>query len=73
MSDPARSRYFLLTAMRIAAAAMIVAGMILAFGERDWFEPETQRIIGYLLMLVGFLDLLVALPILLRRWKTPAE
>ena len=69
--DPARNKYIMLMALRIAATAMIVAGIVLAFGDRKLFEPETQKIVGYLLMLVGFFDLLIIIPMMIRRWKSP--
>lgn len=72
-ADPARSRYMVLMAMRGIATLMIVAGVVLAFGDRQWLEPETQRMLGYGLLLVGFFDLLVAVPMMLRRWKSPTE
>jgi type VI protein secretion system component VasK len=72
-ADPARSRYMVLMAMRAVATLMIVAGVVLAFGERQWLEPETQRMLGYGLLLVGFFDLLVVVPMMLRRWKSPTE
>jgi hypothetical protein len=70
--DPARKKYVILMALRLAATLMIVAGVILAFGDRPFFEPETQKIVGFLLMAVGFFDLLVVIPMMLRRWKTPS-
>ncbi len=70
-TDPARNKYILLMVLRIAATAMIVAGIVLAFGDRQWFEPETQRIAGYLLMALGFFDLLIVIPMMIRRWKSP--
>lgn len=70
-ADPAKSRYIALMALRIMATVMIVGGIILAFGERQWLEPETQRILGYGLMAVGFFDLLIVIPIVIRRWKSP--
>ena len=70
-ADPAKSRYIALMALRIMATVMIVGGIILAFGERQWLEPETQRMLGYGLMAVGFFDLLIVIPIVIRRWKSP--
>lgn len=70
-ADPAKGRYIALMALRIMATVMIVGGIILAFGERQWLEPETQRILGYGLMAVGFFDLLIVIPIVIRRWKSP--
>lgn len=70
-ADPAKSRYAVLMALRIMATLMIVGGIILAFGERQWLEPETQRILGYGLMAVGFFDLLIVIPMMIRRWKSP--
>jgi hypothetical protein len=69
--DPARNKYIMLMALRIAATLMIVAGIVLAFGDRRWFEPETQKIVGYLLMAIGFFDLLIIIPMAIRRWKSP--
>ena len=70
-TDPAKNRYIMLMALRVAATLMIVGGIVLAFGERQLLEPETQRIAGYLLMAVGFFDLLVVIPMMIRRWKSP--
>lgn len=70
-ADPAKSRYIALMALRIMATVMIVGGIILAFGERQWVEPETQRMLGYGLMAVGFFDLLIVIPMVIRRWKSP--
>lgn len=70
-ADPAKSRYIALMALRIMATVMIVGGIILAFGERQWLEPETQRMLGYGLMAVGFFDLLIVIPMVIRRWKSP--
>lgn len=69
--DPAKNRYMVMMALRVAATLMVVGGVVLAFGERQWLDPETQRIVGYGLMLVGFFDLLVVIPMLLRRWRSP--
>lgn len=33
--DPARNKYIVLMALRIAATAMIVGGMLMAFSERQ--------------------------------------
>ena len=70
-TDPAKNRYIMLMALRVAATLMIVGGIVLAFGDRAFLEPETQRIAGYLLMAVGFFDLLVVIPMMIRRWKSP--
>ncbi len=70
-ADPARNKYIVLMALRVAATLMIVGGIVLAFGERQLLEPETQRIVGYLLMAVGFFDLLIVIPMMIRRWKSP--
>ena len=70
-TDPAKNRYIMLMALRVAATLMIVGGIVLAFGDRSFLEPETQRIVGYLLMAVGFFDLLVVIPMMIRRWKSP--
>jgi peptidoglycan biosynthesis protein MviN/MurJ (putative lipid II flippase) len=69
-SDPARARYFTLSLMRVMAALMIVAGMVLAFGERDWLDRDVAIPLGYGLIALGFFDLLILLPMLLRRWKS---
>lgn len=72
-TDPAKNRYIVLMALRIAATLMIVGGIILAFGDRAFLEPETQRIVGYMLMAVGFFDLLIVIPMMIRRWKSPLQ
>ncbi len=69
-ADPAKARYLILALLRVMAALIIVAGMVLAFGERSWLGAEIDRPLGYGLMALGFLDLLIILPMLLRRWKS---
>lgn len=69
-NDPAKARFIALSAMRVIAALLILAGVVMAFGNRVWIDSETDRIAGFILIAVGFFDLLVLMPMLVRRWKS---
>ncbi len=64
--DPARRRFFIIQAVRIAGVACVVAGMLASTGRVSgpvWF--------GYVLLALGLLGVFVLPPMLVRRWRTP--
>jgi hypothetical protein len=61
----------MLTVLRFTAAAMVFGGLILAFGSRHYIAAEVSKPLGYALIIIGFLDLVVIVPLLTRRWRSP--
>lgn len=69
--DPAKARYLVLMVLRFTAALMVMFGVVLAFGDRDWVDPAIARPLGYVLIVTGVIDLTVVVPMLVRRWRSP--
>lgn len=69
-TDPARSRFFAITALRLSAALLISFGLVIAFGETGWTDPASGRVIGLAMAAVGAIDLLLFVPMLIRRWRS---
>ena len=70
MTDPdtrARSRFFVMSAVRIAGVLMIGIGMAAASGR---FEA-VPRAMGVVLVLAGAFCFALAPKLLARRWRTP--
>jgi len=64
--DPARRRFFIIQAVRLAGVACVVAGMLASTDRVSgpvWF--------GYVLLALGLLGVFVLPPMLVRRWRTP--
>jgi membrane protein YdbS with pleckstrin-like domain len=64
--DPARRRFFAIQAVRLAGVAMVVLGMLIASRQTGW--PTWP---GYLLLVIGLVDVFVIPVKLARRWRTP--
>lgn len=65
--DPARRRFLVMQAVRLAGVVTVLAGMLIATGKL----PVAPKLAGYLIMVVGFLDMAVMPLVLARRWRTP--
>lgn len=65
-NDPAKSRFFLLQALRWTGLAMVLVGLLIVRHRIEW--PETS---GYALVVAGIFSLLIAPTLLARRWKSP--
>ncbi len=66
--DVARTRFLVINAVRIAGTAMVVIGLLVvgrAIPEPIWA--------GYVMIAVGFADLLIVPQILARKWRSPTE
>lgn len=63
----ARNRYFVITAMRMLGAAMVVFGIMITAGR---FEGIPQAA-GYVLAVIGLIDIAIVPRALARRWRTP--
>ena len=69
--DPAKARYLILMTLRFTAALMVMIGVVLALGNRDWIDPAIARPLGIVMIVAGFVDLAVVVPMLVRRWRSP--
>lgn len=69
-SDPARSRFFAITGLRIIAIALIATGTAMAAGRIAWVDPGVALPIGIIMIGAGLFDLIVIVPKLVRRWKS---
>lgn len=67
-SDPAKSRYMVILAMRWAGVALVVFGLMIIYRRIDL--PKEA---GYVLFLVGIVDALIVPSVLARRWKSPPQ
>lgn len=65
----ARNRFFALALLRLAGAVMVMFGIVIVAGNRDWGPVWA----GYALVVLGFLDLALLPRMLARRWRTPPE
>lgn len=63
----ARNRYFVISLMRLAGAAMAIAGIVITAGR---FE-NLPKALGYVLVVAGLLDLALVPRLLARKWRTP--
>lgn len=68
--DPARTRFFALTLLRLSGAAMAVIGLLLLAGKLSLITGG-DAVIGAILLVVGAFDLLFLPAILARRWQSP--
>lgn len=64
-SDPARARFYFISAHRVVGAALIVLGMLAMQGALDWGEG-----IGLVLAIVGLIDFFVVPLLLSRLWRS---
>ncbi len=71
--DPAPRRFAILSMLRVVAALMVVAGIVIAFGSRDIVPRDMKWPVGGALMLIGFVDILVLIPLFARRWRSPSD
>lgn len=65
-SDPARSRFIIMAAIRWSGALMAIFGLAIIERKID-LPPEA----GYVLFVVGLVDALIVPAVLRRRWKSP--
>jgi len=66
--DLARNRFLAINAVRIAGTVMVVIGLLVVGGAIP--EPVWA---GYVMIAVGFADLLVVPQILAKKWRSPRE
>lgn len=71
MADPAddalaRNRWAVITALRLAGVAMVVAGVLTVNGVLG-----LPVVAGYVLLAAGLVDTFVVPQLLARKWRTP--
>lgn len=64
----AKTRFFILSAVRLASLALIAVGMAIIAGKIDIPKPA-----GIAFAIFGLLELLILPRFLIRKWKTPTE
>ncbi|QJQ33374.1 hypothetical protein GV829_13780 [Sphingomonas lacunae] len=71
--DPARARFAMLMAVRISAVLMVMGGMLIASDRFPSIAPPLAQWLGYAMMAIGFLELVIIVPMLHRRWRSPRD
>lgn len=66
MTDPARNRFFTISAVRLAGALLILVGLVIAYGRWEGLP----QIAGVVVTIVGAFGFAVAPRILARKWKS---
>jgi drug/metabolite transporter (DMT)-like permease len=65
----AKSRFIILSVLRLTGALMLMAGLVLVSGNWQPLGGDVDRIAGVVLVLVGAFDFAVAPMLLARSWK----
>lgn len=68
-TDPARGRFFLLAATRLAGAVLLMLGLVATSGRFAGLPREA----GLVLALAGAFGFAIAPRLLARRWRSPPE
>lgn len=63
----ARTRYFVMVLARLTGAALAVFGLVVTAGRFEGVPP----LVGYVLLLIGLIDIALVPRLLARRWRTP--
>ncbi|MBB5684366.1 hypothetical protein [Sphingobium boeckii] len=63
----ARNRYFAITFTRLLGVAFVVFGIMVVYGR---FE-SIPKIVGYVLVVNGLIDIVILPRVMARRWRTP--
>jgi hypothetical protein len=66
--DRARNRLLIINAVRLGGVAMVLVGIL---GLRGVFEYPA--VAGYILVVVGLIDVFVVPQMLARKWRTPPD
>lgn len=65
----AKSRFMILSLLRLFGALMLMAGLVLVAGRFEVIGDGADRYLGIALVLVGAFDFAVAPMLLARSWK----
>ncbi|MET0137353.1 MAG: hypothetical protein ABW192_03105 [Sphingobium sp.] len=67
----ARQRFFAISLFRISGALILVFGVAIAQGHFGWVAGQKARIMGAIVVAVGFVQMIVIPRMLLRAFRTP--
>lgn len=67
----ARQRFFAISLFRISGALILVFGVAIAQGHFGWVMGHKARIMGMIVVAVGFIQMMVIPRMLLRAFRTP--
>lgn len=70
--DPARGRFVVIQLTRLLGVMLVLFGVLLQGGRIESLH-EVPKWVGYLLMVVGLVDVFVMPMVLARRWRSPKE
>lgn len=70
--DPARARFAMIMAVRFSAVLLVLGGMLIASDRFPVIAPPVSQWLGYAMMAAGFLELVIVVPMLHRRWRSDA-
>lgn len=65
----ARNRYFVISFARLAGVLMAVMGVVISAGRIEGIAPA----IGYVIAVIGLVDMVVVPRMLARKWRTPPQ
>ncbi|MCE7798606.1 hypothetical protein LWE61_18915 [Sphingobium sufflavum] len=68
----ARQRFFAISLFRISGALILVFGVAIAQQHFGWVRGEKARIMGMIVVAVGFIQMMVIPRMLLRAFRTPS-
>ena len=67
MTDPARNRFFVISAVRLGGAVLMLLGLVIASGRWEGWSP----VAGIVGMVIGTFGFAIAPRLLARRWRSP--
>lgn len=70
MSDPAQGRFIVIQLVRMVGVAMVLCGVLLQAGRIEALRGVPAAI-GYVLIVIGLLDVFVMPQVLARKWRSP--
>jgi hypothetical protein len=68
----AKSRFMVLSALRLFGALLMIAGFVVISGKWDLAGPDMNRIVGVVFVLIGAFDFAVLPMLLARSWNRGA-
>ena len=69
----ARQRFFALGLFRLSGALILVFGLAIAQQHFGWVSGQKARIMGMIVVIVGFLQMVVIPRLLLQAFSTPRQ
>ena len=70
--DEARARWTIIQATRVLGFALVILGILMTRDVVN-FAGEANRLVGYMLIVIGLIDGFLMPQVLARRWRSPRE